>query len=247
MMDLTALAPLVVLALVDSGSFGTLLIPIWLLAAPGKLRVGRLLIYLGTVTAAYFVLGLILLAGASVLANAYRDALASDGFLIAQFVLGVVLLVVSQLMDTKKARAKAAEHAASGGGRLLGWRSRIMSEDQAAGSSTALIGLALTAVAIEAASMLPYLAGIGIITARGLGPAGSALILVGYCLIMIAPAVVLLMLRLVAASALQAPLLRMDAWLTKHAQATTAWVIGIIGFILAARAIYNLGWFGIGS
>lgn len=40
------------------------------------------------------------------------------------------------------------------------------------------------------------------------------------------------------------PLLRMDAWLTKHAQATTAWVIRIFGFILTARAVDDLGWFG---
>lgn len=247
MMDSASLGSLIVLALVDSGSFGTLLIPIWLLAAPGRLRIGRLVIYLGTVTASYFALGVVLLLGATALANAYRDLVASDGVLIAQFVLGIFLLVVSQLMDTKKARSKAAERAASGGGRLLGWRSRIMRDDNGASSLTALMGLALTAVAIEAASMLPYLAGIGIITTQGPGWPGSVLLLVGYCIVMIAPALVLLTLRLIATSALETPLLRMDAWLTKHAQATTAWVIGIIGFILAARAVYDLGWFGIGA
>jgi hypothetical protein len=247
MIDPASLGSLVVLALVDSGSFGTLLIPIWLLAAPGRLRIGRLLVYLGTVTTAYFALGVVLLLGASALANAYRDLIVSDGFLLAQLALGAALLIVSQLMDTKKARARAAERAATGGGRLLGWRGRIMNDEPRAGSSAALVGLALTAVAIEAASMLPYLAGIGIITAKGPGWPGSIVILIGYCVVMISPALVLLVLRLVAASALETRLRKMDSWLTRHAQATTAWVIGIVGFLLAARAIYDLGWFGIGT
>lgn len=247
MMDPALLGSLVVLALVDSGSFGTLLIPIWLLAAPGRLHIGRFLVYLGMVTVAYFILGIVLLVGATALVNTYRELLVSNGFLIAQLALGVGLLVISQVMATKKARAKAAERAAAGGGRLLGWRGRIMDDDHSARSSTALVGLALTAVAIEVASMLPYLAGIGIITTQGPGWPGSAVILFGYCVILIAPALVLLLLRLVAASALEAPLLRMDRWLTTHAQASTAWGVGIIGFILAARAVYDLGWFGIGA
>src|SRR5699024_714265 len=63
-------------------------------------------------------------------------------------------------------------------------------------ASSQVMGLALTAVAIEAASMLPYLAGFGIITTQGPGWPGSVLLLVGYCIVMIAPALVLLTLRL---------------------------------------------------
>ena len=44
------LGALALLALVDSTSFGTLLIPTWLLLAPGRLRPGRILIYLATVS-----------------------------------------------------------------------------------------------------------------------------------------------------------------------------------------------------
>jgi Protein of unknown function (DUF2910). len=245
MIDATGLGTLVVLALIDSTSFGTLLIPIWLLTAPGRLRLGRVLVYLSTVTLAYLTLGIILLLGAGAFLNAYGDILDSPAFLIGQLLLGVALMVVSQLMDTKKARARAAERAANGGGRLLRWRARIMGEDgTGAGSTAALAALALTAVVIEAASMLPYLTAIGIITAQGPVWPASSVLLLGYCLVMIAPALALTIGRLIAHDALERPLARLDQWLTKHATSTTAWIIGIVGFLLAAHAVFDLGWFG---
>lgn len=245
MIDATGLGTLAVLALIDSTSFGTLLIPIWLLTAPDRLRLGRMLLYLSTVTFAYLALGILLLLGAGAFLDAYGDLLDSPAFLIGQLILGVALLVVSQLMDTKGARARAAEHAANGGGRLLRWRGRIMSEDGTrAGSTVALAGLALTAVAIEAASMLPYLAAIGIITTQGPGWPLSVVLLLGYCLVMIAPALALTIGRLVAHDALERPLARLDRLLTTHATSTTAWIIGILGFLLAAHAVFDLGWFG---
>jgi hypothetical protein len=50
---------LVGLALLDSTSFGTLLIPVWLLVTPGRIRAGRIITYLGTVTTFYFCVGIL--------------------------------------------------------------------------------------------------------------------------------------------------------------------------------------------
>lgn len=245
MIDLEIAGSLVVLALIDSMSFGTLLIPIWLLMTPGRVRLGRILFFLGTVGVAYFGIGVVLIFTASMFVEAYGGLLSSQSFLIAQLGAGVALLVVSQLMDSKRARARAVERAAAGGGRVLRWRSRAMGGgENGSGSTLALAGLALTAVVVEVASMLPYLAAIGIMTATGVGWPGVGLILAGYCLVMIAPALVLMVGRITARQALERPLGAIEKWLTKHAQATTAWIIGIVGFLLAARAVYDLGWFG---
>lgn len=244
MIEAGAAGTLVVLALIDSMSFGTLLIPVWLLTAPGKVRVGRMLVYLGTVALAYLALGAVLLVSARAFLDAHAEILHSPVFLIGQFLLGVALVAVSQFMDTRRARARAAERAAAGGGRLVRWRGRIMGEgDRRSASTIALAALALTAVAIEAASMLPYLAAIGVITAQDLGGPAPIVLLAGYCLVMIAPAACLTIARVIAHDALQRPLTRLDQWLTRHATATTAWIVGIVGFLLAAHAIFDLGWF----
>lgn len=245
-MDATSLGALVVLALVDSTSFGTLLIPVWLLAAPGRVRVRRVLIFLLAVVFAYFLIGIALLMGAATLVDSLSGFQDTDAFLMGQFAVGIALLAVSFLMDNKTTRARAAARVAAGEGRVSRWRKKAMADDGAAtaGSTATLLALAVTAVLAEVATMLPYLAAIGIITAEGPGGTGNAGLLAGYCLVMIAPALVLLVGRVVARSALEGPLSRLDKWLTKNAQSTTAWIIGIVGVLLALNAAGELGWWG---
>ncbi|MGO1833891.1 MAG: GAP family protein, partial [Actinomycetaceae bacterium] len=109
-------------------------------------------------------------------------------------------------------------------------------------SGRMLMVLALSAGAIEVATMLPYLAGIGLITANGPGMPGNLLWLAGYCLVMITPALVLVTLRVVAARLVDGPLRKLDSYLTRTAATTTAWVVGIVGVLLALHASAALGW-----
>jgi len=245
MITTALLLSLAVLALIDSTSFGTLFIPIWLLMTDRRVRVDRFLIYLVTVAGLYFGTGLLLLFGAGAFLDRYSSFLNSDRFLLGQLVLGAALLVVSQLMDSKRARARAAERAARGEGRIFSWRNRIIGDsDGSQGSIVALVGLAFTAFILELGTMLPYLAATGLIAAQGLSWGMSGLVLLGYCIVMVLPALVLLIGRLLAYRALRQPLARLDQWFVKNAQSTTAWIIGIAGFLLAANAIYDLGWVG---
>lgn len=245
MPDTLTVGTLLVLALVDSLSFGTLLIPIWLLMTPGRVRVGRVLVFVLTVTGTYFLIGLILLAGAKALIDTVNGLQTSSAFLIGQLVVGIGLFVLSLRMDSKGAKARAAGRAANGEGRISRWRAKAMGEGaDSARSTAALMSLAVTAVLVEVATMLPYLAAIGIMTAQGSGWSGGTALLAGYCLVMIAPALVLTFGRVVAHSALALPLSRLDRWLTRHARSTTAWIIGIVGAILALRALSALEWIG---
>jgi hypothetical protein len=59
---------------------------------------------------------------------------------------------------------------------------------------------------------------------------------------MIAPALLLLLGRLVAGRAIEKPLTRLDGWLTKNAASATAWVVGAVGALLAVNALGSLGW-----
>jgi len=230
-MDLGLLAPLVVLALIDSTSFGTLLIPIWLMLHPGPLRAGRLLVFLGTVATFYFAVGVAVAAGASALLPNLAAIADSRPFLWVQLTLGVALLFLSFRLGKKK-------DGEEGGGRLSRWRERALTT----GSVTGLIGLALTAVAIELGSMLPYLAAIGLITTAQLPIVQIVVIMAGYCLVMILPALVLLGARVALRHRIEPLLQRISRWLANSE--TLAWVVGIVGFLLARDAVARLGLIG---
>ena len=59
----------------------------------------------------------------------------------------------------------------------------------------ALMGLALAAALVEGAAMLPYLAATGLIGSAEVSWPQRLLLLAGYCLVMVLPALVLLALR----------------------------------------------------
>lgn len=256
------LAPLVGLALVDSTSFGTLLIPLWLMLAPGRLRPHRVLIFLGTVAAYYFVLGAALMAGATQVADALSGFLATPAAAWIQLILGVGLLLLSFKLDPKESKEAEVEagvpvqasYAVGGSnpgeappqapparpGRVARWRTRAMGAE-GAGSLVALVGLAIAAAGIETASMLPYLSAIGLLTASDLALAPGIAVLAGYCLVMILPALVLLVLRLVAYRWVRGLLERLEAWMSRSAASMTAWIVGILGVLLALDALGRVG------
>jgi hypothetical protein len=220
-MDFALLGSLAALALIDSTSFGTLLIPIWLLMHPGGVRARRILIFLGTVAVFYFAFGVAIALGADAVLPQISRLLDTRPVAWAQLILGVGLFFLSFRLDRKPA---------SGGGRLVRWRERALADGGAAG----LAGLALGAAAAEVTTMLPYLAAIGLLTTAGLAAAPTALIMVGYCLLMIVPALILLALRLVAGDRLTPLLTRVGDWIASSS--TLSWIVGIVGFLLARDA-----------
>jgi len=236
-MTLALLATLVVLALIDSTSFGTLVIPLWLLATPGRIRPGRVLVFLSTVVVFYFAVGLAILWGAGwafdTIVDVVRSAVGSALLLAA----GIGLVVWSYALEKRAKRQKAEGVVVSG--RIHGWRERVVGGT--GGGAGALVGLALTATTIELGSMLPYLGAIGSITASGIDWPLSALVLAGYCVLMVLPALVLLAARIVAAGRIEPALGRLEAWLTRNAAETLSWIVGILGVLLivnAARALF---------
>lgn len=239
------LAPLVLLALIDSTSFGTLLIPLWLMLAPGRPRAGRILLFLSTVAAFYLMLGMVLLLGASMLVDSWQAIANSQPLQIAQLVVGLGLMALGIFMEpwTKAGKerrlARQAEKLAREGPSLQ-MRMRANASDPSAPVS-AILALAITAVVIEAASMIPYLAAISLLTASKLTPVTRHVVLFGYCLLMIAPALLLLAARVLLHDYVAAMLKKLEAKLSRHANEAVAWVVFLLGAYFVGESWNVLG------
>jgi hypothetical protein len=234
-MDWTLLAALAGLALVDSTSVGTLLIPLWMLLAP-RLRVRPFFLYLATVAAFYFVVGIVLTAGAGTLRGLIGR---SDTLSWVQLVVGVALFALSFWFEPKAVRRRRARR--GGPDPADRWRARLSTAEASPG---AMVGLGLAAAGIEVMSMLPYLAAVGLITASGAGAAVWIPVLAGYVLVMILPALLLLGIRQALGTRIETPLRVISAWLSRHLDGALSWIFAIIGFLLARDAVIRLDLIG---
>lgn len=108
--------------------------------------------------------------------------------------------------------------------------------------------LSVTAVALELPTMLPHLAATGLITASDLGGVQRVGVLAGYCLVMVAPALVLLAARVLARRWVEPVLARLARWMERGSGEALAWVVAVIGLLLARDAWARLpelsGWIG---
>lgn len=150
----------------------------------------------------------------------------------------------SSITTPPPAPAAVAEPRARAG-RITRWRERLLDPRT---RGTAVMAVAVAAGLVEVATMLPYIVAMTMLADAGIDTPLRVLSLVGYCALMILPAVVLLVLRLVAAPLVQRPLERIAAWMERTGAENTAWIIGIIGFLIARSAATELGLFqAIGS
>lgn len=246
-MDLLTSLPLplalALLALVDGLSVGTLLIPLFFLVAPGKPRTPRVLQYLGAITGFYFLVGVLFTLGIVSAIRIGRDFLASSAGMWTLLLVGLAMLAggiaIGVRNADRKRRAKAGDPTAlEGDARLLRWRERVLAPEA---SGAAVVGVAFAAGLVEVASMLPYLVGMTMIADAPLAMPARFALLAGYCLVMIVPALVLLGVRIVAAGAVERPLRRFTAWMQRTGAENTAWLLGILGFLLARAGWGQLG------
>lgn len=268
-MDLLADAPLTLtlaaLALLDGLSIGTLLIPVFLLLAPGRVRAGRVLLYLVTIAAFYLAVGVLFMLGLVNLVDVAQGFLTSPAGQITRLMVGVALLLAAVFMGTgskKRADAAAVVTApvtapsdpapssrpaspatplqAATPTRLTRWRDRLLSSDASGG---AVMAVAIAAGLVEVATMLPYLVAMGMLADAPLTMPLRFGALAAYCGVMVLPAVILLVLRIVAARLVERPLARLAAWMERTGRENTAWIIGIVGFLVARGAANELGLF----
>lgn len=238
--DIPVLLSLVALALIDSLSVGTLLVPVFFLIAPGRVRVARVLLYLGAIAGFYLAVGIALASGAGWIAEVLAPAIDSEPVLWVQLVVGTALLGGALVLGraAPKPGTPEAEAVLQRPSRLGRWRDVAMADG---GGGVALVGIAVGAGALELATMLPYLAAIGMLTSAALPLPQLLALLAGYCLVMIVPAIALLAGRVLLRGLVEAPLQRLARWLQLNGPENTAWIVGIVGFLLARDAAARLG------
>ena len=105
---MTVLLILLALALADSTSIGTLVIPIWFLLG-AKLHAGKYLLYTGTVALFYFCVGLVGLAGAVPALQALGNLPTTLPFLWTELFAGIALIVLAFRLDPKRRAHPAKE------------------------------------------------------------------------------------------------------------------------------------------
>lgn len=247
-MSIASYLQLALLALVDSTSIGTLLIPMWMLMLPGQQRItNRVLLFLGTLAVFYWSLGALMLVGVNIAGSA-SGGLAGlwdlQGVKVAGLVVGGGMLTWALFSDTpkKKAAAKTGPKMPSRPVKKTPaaearWQQRI---SKALSRPAGVVVLAVLAGLLELPTMLPYLAAMGILTSANVPTSPSLLILAGYCLVMLTPALALLGLRTVLGIRVDKLLQRLNSTLSKYSGETFAWVVGIVGFLLLRSAIVGL-------
>ncbi|WP_394159663.1 GAP family protein [Galactobacter valiniphilus] len=237
-MSLETLLQLAVLALIDSTSIGTLVIPLWLLLRRGnRALAGKVLLYLGVVAAFYLALGVLLISGGRVIVEHYGDAvgaaLEAPGLRWVALAAGVGLIVYGFSGPwSKTEREKAAAEKAARRGPEGGWGARI---DRALRTPWALVGLGIVAGLLEVPTMLPYLAASGLIVASGAAFPVQLGVLALYCLVMVVPALVLLGARVLLGD-------RADAWFGRVAEKLGGYVSESAKWIAAIGGILIVRW-----
>ncbi|HIW95824.1 MAG TPA: GAP family protein [Candidatus Corynebacterium gallistercoris] len=216
---------LIGLALVDSLSAGTLVIPLGLLLIWGRMRWRSYSVYLSTVALVYLMLGVGLLFGLRVVFDVASELQDERWFSWVKLVLGVALAAYGILSPNPKKKPSGTSPV----------KQRLGSAGPAA-----MVGLGLTAAVAEAATMLPYLAAMAITQDLSVAFPFKILVVVFYCLVMILPAVVIGIGAAKVGSLTSPRFQRFTDRMQYEAKVTVLWIAAIVGVWLAQTSFWEL-------
>lgn len=219
-----SLLSLIGLALLDSLSIGTLVIPLALILVWRSVHVPALTAYLVTVAGVYFALGVAMLLGFTGLSSYLERVTDTPVFPWITLALGAVLAIFGIFSPNPVKPAP---------GELPKQLSKPFRT-----SLPRMIILGLGASLTEAATMLPYIAAMGIISDWDIPMAGKVVAIGSYCGVMIAPTVVLASIALVAGPKFFPRLEKAIPRLQYEAKVTLLWIAAIVGVYMV---IYSLG------
>ncbi|WP_442602418.1 GAP family protein [Paenibacillus sp. KN14-4R] len=202
------------LALLDMLSPATLGVTVYLLLTEKERLSSRLMIYLLTVAAFYFLVGVAIMLGLDFLLAAFSSIFQNRIVSWITLIIGVLLFIVSfyypknKKSDLPRPKSK---------------------------SKKSMIALGFTTSLIEVGMALPYFAAIGLMSTSNLAVYQWLPTLAGYNLIMVLPPLIVFTLHLLLGRVMQRPLERLRIKLSKYSGSAVSWIMSIVGLIL----IYN--------
>ena len=226
-MSFASIAALIGLAFLDASTLSTLLIPLWLLSKPGAFQPRRLITYLAVTAGTYLVLGLVVLTVASQLIDTYLETL--QGPLADRIFIGLgVLVIIMGFIGILRGRREARP-----GPSII---TRLRDRALATNASTAT--LALSAIAVEAATMWPYLVAIGLIATNGPGLPLDIFWLALYNVLMILPAIVLTWARAKYPDQVDLLLSKTKETVASGGSNFTSWLAVVIGAAIIVAQLF---------
>lgn len=212
-MSMLTITAVLGLAVVDMLSPALIGVTLYLLLARPR-RTGLLLgVYLATVASAYFLLGVVLMAGLGVVAPYIDD----HTWTWVQGGVGAALFIGSFLIPAKRPDRRPVRPRSP--------------------SVQAMVLLGFGTWLFEFATALPYFGAIAVMTTASLTPAQWLPLLAAYVLIMVVPGILLYLAWLLLRTRMETRFGRWRRKLAENSRSTAGWVMGIVGVILVLNAL----------
>lgn len=204
------------LALLDTLSPATLGVTVYLLLTEKERLSSRLMIYLATVAAFYFSVGIAFMLGLDALLAAFSSILQNRIVSWVMLIIGGILFIASFYYPKSKSsdlpRPKSK-------------------------SISSMIALGFTTSLVEVGTAFPYFAAIGLMSTSNLAVYQWLPILAGYNLIMVLPPFIVFVLHLLLGRVMHRPLEKLRLKLAQHSGSAVSWIMCIVGLILIFNSL----------
>ena len=214
------LAGVLFLAVIDSINPSAIVVTLYLLSTAGSRALVQVVVYVGAIFVTYLLLGVMMVLGIESLLPFLGGVLRGWFGLVAQSLVGLVLLVYSLTATNRQSSPVVARPSAS--------------------TYAALVMLGVSVTAMELPTAIPYFAAIALISEAGLPIQAWAPLLGMYNVIFVLPPIALLVGHLVLQGRLAEPYAALRQRLESGARETMLWVAGLVGGVLFVTGMIEL-------
>lgn len=215
------LAGVLFLAVLDSINPSAIVVTLYLLSTAGSRALAQVAVYVGTIFITYLLLGVMIMLGIASLLPSLSGVLNGPIGLIAQSVVGLVLLVYSLTASTNRQSSPVVAR-------------------PSAGTYAGLVMLGVSVTAMELPTAIPYFAAIALISEAELPIRAWAPLLGIYNVIFVLPPIALLAGHLVLQGRMAEPYAALRQRLESGARETVLWVAGLVGGVLLLTGMIEL-------